>query len=303
MGEEPLVQAHPPSGPTSTGHPGADAVGIELVVPGAVQRVGEVDPPPVPAHLDHLRATGEREVRRRGMRRTTHDPAQVPSRPPRLGGVGDVVLLQLAGSPAGDVEEAVVDGQVDVRDERWHRSERLEGGRQRVGVGRLGGDRDHLVRRHSPPSRCQRKTDADRSSVETTTPTKPQVASGSWAGRSSSAIWWWAPRSTRWLWVPPRDPRSGSRGRTCWRAAAPARAVLDHRRGAPLAADERVVPQVPPRVVGEVLRSAVLLPGADHVERAVVEEGDAAGSLVPGPGSQARQEHAVGPQWRVCGRE
>ena len=30
---------------------------------------------------------------------------------------------------------------------------------------------------HWPPSRCQRKTEADRSSVEITTPTKPHVAS------------------------------------------------------------------------------------------------------------------------------
>ncbi len=50
---------------------------------------------------------------------------------------------------------------------------------------------------HSEPSRNQRQTDPERSSVEITTPTKPQVASGSWDGRTSSAIWCCAPRSMR----------------------------------------------------------------------------------------------------------
>ena len=39
------------------------AVGIELRVPRRVERVGEVDPPPVAAHLDHLRPAVERLVR------------------------------------------------------------------------------------------------------------------------------------------------------------------------------------------------------------------------------------------------
>ena len=55
---------------------------------------------------------------------------------------------------------------------------------------------------HSSPSRNQRHTEPDRSSVEITTPTKPQVASGSWDGRTSSAIWCWAPRSTRCTCLP-----------------------------------------------------------------------------------------------------
>ena len=53
-------------------------------------------------------------------------------------------------------------------------------------------------------------------------------------------------------------------------------AVLDHRRGAPLAGDQRVLGEVPPGVVGQVLRAAVGLPGPHHVERVVVEQRDAA---------------------------
>ena len=37
-------------------HPTANTRGIELLIPGGVQRVGEVDPFSVPAHLDHLRS-------------------------------------------------------------------------------------------------------------------------------------------------------------------------------------------------------------------------------------------------------
>src|SRR6266478_9835364 len=34
-------------------HPSLDAIGIELWVDGAVQRIGEIDPPPVAADLHH----------------------------------------------------------------------------------------------------------------------------------------------------------------------------------------------------------------------------------------------------------
>src|ERR671910_2527687 len=40
--------------------PAPDAVRIELLVPGAVERVGQIDPPSVPAHLDHLRSAVHR---------------------------------------------------------------------------------------------------------------------------------------------------------------------------------------------------------------------------------------------------
>src|SRR5215208_3158467 len=36
-------------------HPTLQALGIELLVPGVVERVCKVNPPPVATHLDHLR--------------------------------------------------------------------------------------------------------------------------------------------------------------------------------------------------------------------------------------------------------
>ena len=70
-------------------------------------------------------------------------------------------------------------------------------------------------------------------------------------------------------------------------------AGLDHLRGAPLAADHRVVAEVPPEVVVQVLVAAVDLPAAEHVEGVVVEHEDAAGTLAVG-GAEGADVDAVG---------
>ena len=59
-------------------------------------------------------------------------------------------------------------------------------------------------------------------------------------------------------------------------------AVLDHLRRAPLARDDGVVVEVPPEVVRELLRAAVVLPGALDREVVVVEQEDAAGPVAVG---------------------
>lgn len=51
---------------------------------------------------------------------------------------------------------------------------------------------------------------------------------------------------------------------------------------------------MPPDVVGEPLRSAVALPGAQHFEAFVVQQGDAARPVRTVRAAQAGQEHAVG---------
>ena len=71
--------------------------------------------------------------------------------------------------------------------------------------------------------------------------------------------------------------------------------VLDHRRRGPLRRDHGVVAQMPPHVVGEVLRSAVLLPRTDHLERVVVEQRDAAGTVVAVRSAQRGHEDAARP--------
>src|SRR3954467_14797863 len=61
-------------------HPAVDALGVELAVPGGVQRVRQVDALAVAAHLDHLRPAGQlarRRVRRAGGDAPGGRPARV----------------------------------------------------------------------------------------------------------------------------------------------------------------------------------------------------------------------------------
>jgi hypothetical protein len=71
------------------------------------------------------------------------------------------------------------------------------------------------------------------------------------------------------------------------------KAVLDHRWRAPLGGDYRVVAQVPPHVVGQVLVAPVRLPGADDVEGLVVQQRDSARPFVAVRAPDRRQEDAV----------
>src|SRR5918992_564864 len=125
--------------------PAVDALRVELRIPSGIERVAEVEAAPVAAQLHHLRSTGQGHSGLR-MRRPADDATQMyGSRMPRAERVGDVVLAQLPGAPAGDVEELVVEGEVDVAGQGRHRTEGLQGGRQLVRVGRLCRDVDHLL--------------------------------------------------------------------------------------------------------------------------------------------------------------
>src|SRR6266511_5798457 len=87
------------------GHPGAHAVRVEDVVPSRIERVREVDASAVPADLDHLWRTPEWLLGSGGMRGAADDAAQA-HRACLFGvvRVADVVLLDLARSPARHVE-------------------------------------------------------------------------------------------------------------------------------------------------------------------------------------------------------
>src|SRR5262249_8166792 len=118
-------------------NPAPNAFRIELRGPELIERVAHVDPSAVAAHLDHLRTAVQlTALRMRGLR---DYPAQT-HRPSQLGieRLGHVVLTELAGAPAGDVEVLIVQAQVDVRDERRDRAEGLERWREQRRVGRLG---------------------------------------------------------------------------------------------------------------------------------------------------------------------
>ncbi len=70
--------------------------------------------------------------------------------------------------------------------------------------------------------------------------------------------------------------------------------ILDHVGRTPLAGDHGVVTQVPEEIVGQILRPAVLLPPALHLEGLMVEGEDAAGA-VPIGGPEGIQVDPIGP--------
>src|SRR5271166_2640458 len=90
-------------------HPAVETALIELRIDGAVERVGEIDAASVPADLDHLRAAAKPSVSGGGMG-CARDNAADPHFASELGveRIGDVVLLQVARTPAGHVEKFVV---------------------------------------------------------------------------------------------------------------------------------------------------------------------------------------------------
>src|SRR5262245_52324868 len=96
------------------GQPAFDAIGITLLVPCAIQRVGHIEALAVTADLDHLRCAVERRVRTRRMRLTTSDTSELHRAGlNRIERIGDVELLQLACAPTRDVQESIVERKVE----------------------------------------------------------------------------------------------------------------------------------------------------------------------------------------------
>ena len=56
-------------------------------------------------------------------------------------------------------------------------------------------------------------------------------------------------------------------------------AILHHIRGAPFGGDHGVVPEVPPEVVSQILRTTLLLPGALKLKRIRIHQEDAARTI------------------------
>src|SRR3954452_24092081 len=116
----------------------------------------------------------------------------------RLPWVGEIVLAHLAGSPAGNIQKFVIHGEVDVGHQRRHCAKPLQEGRQLVLGRRLGRDRRRLLgvelAAFAPPGpdRAFEVRGVDHHAK------KPYSRTGSCAGRTSSAIWWLAPRSIVW---------------------------------------------------------------------------------------------------------
>src|SRR5215831_10180174 len=96
--------------------PAADSVWIKLLIPRAIEGVGEVHALAVAADLHHLRPAVRRAIGMVGMRLPPHHSSD-PHRSglPGIERIGNVILPKLACSPAGNVQKAVVEREVDVR--------------------------------------------------------------------------------------------------------------------------------------------------------------------------------------------
>src|SRR5258708_580397 len=81
-------------------HPTAKAIRVELLVPGRIERVCEIDALTVTAHLDHLRSAVERRLGLLRVRGFSHNSSQV-HRPCKLRveGVRDIVLPEFSRAP------------------------------------------------------------------------------------------------------------------------------------------------------------------------------------------------------------
>src|SRR6266403_2729335 len=251
------------------------SVGIELVVPRRVERVGPVDTLAVTANLDHLRTAGIQLAARVGG--TASDAADVyRTRKLRLPRICDVVLTHLTGSPAGDVEEPVIHREVDVGHQRRHRAKPLQEGWQLVLGRRFGRDRRRLLDLElaffAPPGpdRAFEVRGVDHHAQE------PVLADGIVRGAHLERHLVLGAKIARLDVAPGPDiPEVDPMAILVREKILRHDPVLVLRRQPPLARHHVVARQVPPEVIVQVLWSAIDLPASQDIERFAVHDEDA----------------------------
>src|SRR4051794_14935757 len=84
-------------------HPAVDSFRVKLRVPGSVERISEVDALAIAANLYHLRGAVQRSLGSLRMSGVAGNSTQM-YRPcfSRMEGIGDIILKELAGAPAGN---------------------------------------------------------------------------------------------------------------------------------------------------------------------------------------------------------
>src|SRR4029077_17840432 len=91
----------------------------KLLIPGCVERVGKINTLTITADFHHLRSAAERDMRFFRMGRFPDNPADLNDRREfRAVWYGDIVAAELSGTPAGNVEPFVVQGEINVGDQR-----------------------------------------------------------------------------------------------------------------------------------------------------------------------------------------
>src|SRR5215216_2116552 len=109
LDEEIRIQFHSAIGVgVDTDHPALEQVGIELVIPGAVQAIRYVDALGVPADLDHLGAT-QQPTFVLGVSFLTGDTADLDLADKLwIERIKNLILIEIPRSPARNLPEAVV---------------------------------------------------------------------------------------------------------------------------------------------------------------------------------------------------
>ena len=191
------------------------------------------------------------------MRLAPDDPAESNGcRLARVERVADVVLFEFTCAPAGYVQPAIVDRQVDVGDERWNRAEGLQRRRQVVGLGGLGRDGDHLVDRPTvtvpvpQPHRRRQILDADHHPHEA-----ERLGRVVRRAQLEHHLMLVAEVDALGQLALGHAPEVHMVAELTAEQILGVEPVLDHRRRRPLRRQHRVVLQMPPHVVGEELRS------------------------------------------------
>ncbi len=194
--------------------------------------------------------------------------------------IGDVVLLEIAGAPAGDVEELVIHGEVDIGDQRRTGLEALEHGWQVILARGLGRDLDHLL--DGPlvavaipgPDRRREVLQADDTVDEPIGLGRivcgPQLEDELVLVAEIDGL-----HVLALVQIPEMQPTPvlGAQQHLGDQA------VLESIRRTPFAGHHRVVSEMPPGIIGEVLRSTVHFPLASDVEALVIHQEDAARPL------------------------
>src|SRR3984893_1541167 len=248
------------------------AVGIELVVPRRVERVGPIDPLAVAADLNHLRTACIHLAVR--VRCAASNAADVDrARKLRLPRVRDIVLTHLAGSPAGDVEEPVIHGKVNVGHQRRHCAKPLQE-RWKLFLGRrLGRDRCRLfdvkLAAFAPPGpdrafevRCV-DYDAKKPVLANRIVRRAHLEGHLVVGAKIDRLDI-APGSK----IPEMNSMTVLVREQIFRDDP----VLELRRQRPFTCHHVVARQVPPEIIMQVLWSAIDLPAAEDIERLAVHD-------------------------------
>ncbi len=205
-------------------------------------------------------------------------------------------MLQVAGAPAGDIEKPVVHRQIDVGDQRRAGLESLEHRGKLIFAGGFGRDLDHLL--HRPlvavaipgPDRGRQVLQAHHAVDEAVglgrIVRRPEFEHELVLVAEVDGL-----QVLAFLQIP-EVQSPAVLGAEQHFGDQP---VLDCVGRAPLAGDQRIVAEVPPGIIGEILRPAIHLPLPEHVEALVIHQEETGADA-----DRAQIDQVSSPEERTC---